>query len=111
MPLAEFAARAPALLEEIQQGLFTRARAFRDERSVALGTSGAVLEYFGAGEGGAGKTGFARVHVAEDAAVSAALDPLKVTVRCIPMEGQDEPGPCVFTGRPVPRPSILARAY
>jgi prolyl-tRNA synthetase len=70
-----------------------------------------VLEYFGAGEGGTAKTGFARVHVADDAAVTAALDPLKVTVRCVPMEGPDEPGTCVFTGRPVARPSILARAY
>ena len=111
VPLAEFAARTPALLEEIQQGLFARARAFRDERSVSLTTSGAVLDYFGAGEGTAAKTGFARVHVADDAAVSAALDPLKVTVRCVPMEGADEPGTCVFTGRPVSRPSILARAY
>ena len=111
VPLAEFAARAPAILEEIQHGLFTRAQAFRAQRSVALGTSGAVLEYFGAGEGGTAKTGFARVHVADDAAVTAALDPLKVTVRCVPMEGPDEPGTCVFTGRPVARPSILARAY
>ena len=111
MPLADFASRAPALLEEIQQGLFARAQAFRDERSVTLATSGAVLDYFGAGEGTATKTGFARVHVAEDAAVTAALDPLKVTVRCIPMEGPDEPGTCVLTGRPVNRPSILARAY
>ncbi|GDX96755.1 proline--tRNA ligase [Planctomycetia bacterium] len=111
VPLAEFAARAPAILEEIQHGLFARAQAFRDERSVTLGTSGAVLEYFGAGEGGTAKTGFARVHVADDAAVTAALDPLKVTVRCVPMEGPDESGTCVFTGRPVARPSILARAY
>jgi prolyl-tRNA synthetase len=111
VPLAEFAARAPAILEEIQHGLFARAQAFRAQRSVALGTSGAVLEYFGAGEGGTAKTGFARVHVADDAAVTAALDPLKVTVRCVPMEGPDEPGTCVFTGRPVARPSILARAY
>jgi prolyl-tRNA synthetase len=34
-----------------------------------------------------------------------------VTVRCIPMDGPDEPGPCIVTGQPVPRPSILARAY
>jgi prolyl-tRNA synthetase len=111
MPLAELAARVPALLEEIQQGLFAKALAFRKERSVKLATSAAVLDYFGQGEGGAATTGFAHVHVADDPAVTAALDPLKVTVRCIPMDGPDEPGTCVFTGRPVNRPSVLARSY
>jgi prolyl-tRNA synthetase len=67
-----------------------------------------VVEFFGTGEGGGG---FARVHVADDPAVAEAFDPLKVTVRCIPMDGPDEPGTCVVTGRPVARPSILARAY
>jgi prolyl-tRNA synthetase len=51
------------------------------------------------------------VHVADDPAVTALLDPLKVTVRCIPMEGPDEPGTCVVTGQPVARRSVLARAY
>ena len=113
LPLAGFAAAVPGLLEEIQQGLFARAKAFRAERTVRLGTQAEVLDYFGKGEGGAAtaKAGFAVVHVADDPAVTAVLDPLKVTVRCIPMEGPDEPGTCVVTGRPVPRPSVLARAY
>jgi prolyl-tRNA synthetase len=51
------------------------------------------------------------VHVADDPAVAAAFDPLKVTVRCIPMEGADEPGTCVVTGKPVSRRSVLARSY
>jgi prolyl-tRNA synthetase len=55
--------------------------------------------------------GFAHVHVADDPAVAAALDPLKVTVRCIPTDGPDEPGTCIITGRPVSRRSVLARAY
>ena len=65
----------------------------------------------GEGEGQVGSGGFAWVHVADDPAVAAALDPLKVTVRCIPMEGEDEPGRCVVTGQSVPRRSVLARSY
>ena len=110
VPLAEFAARVPALLAEIQQGLFDRARAFRDERTVRLESAAAVADFFGTGDGG-GRGGFAHVHVADDPAVAAAFDPLKVTVRCIPMDGPDEPGTCVVTGRPVSRRSVLARAY
>jgi len=113
VPLAEFARRCPALLEEMQAGLFARARAFREAHSVRLDSQAAVLDHFGAGDGGAAGriTGFAHVHVADAPAVTAALDPLKVTVRCIPMDGPDEPGTCVITGQPVPRRSVLARAY
>ena len=68
---------------------------------------------FFAGDGGTEATdgGFAHVHVADDPAVAATLDPLKVTVRCVPMAGDDDPGRCVVTGRPVPRRSVLARSY
>ena len=109
VPLAQFAAEAPRLLEEIQQGLFAKARTFRDAKSVRLATQADVLAYFS--EGRAQESGFAHVHVADDPAVAAVLDPLKVTVRCIPMDGPDEPGTCIVTGKPVPRPSVLARSY
>ena len=111
VPLVSFPAQAAALLAEIQQGLFDRAVAFREQRSVRLGSAADVHDFFGAGEGSGTKGGFAHVHVADDPAVPAAFDPLKVTVRCIPMAGDDEPGTCVVTGRPVARRSVLARAY
>jgi prolyl-tRNA synthetase len=110
VPLAELPARAAAILEEIQAGMFDRAKAFRAERSVRLGSAAEVHEFFGAGEG-TGRGGFVHVHVADDPAVAAAFDPLKVTVRCIPMEGDDEPGTCIVTGKPVSRRSVLARSY
>ena len=108
VPLADLPARLPAILDEIQRGLFEKARAFRESKSRPLGSRAEVIEFFGTGEGSGG---FARVHVADDPAVAEAFDPLQVTVRCIPMDGPDEPGTCVVTGRPVARPSILARAY
>ena len=117
VPIDRFAATAADFLGEIQQGLFDRAREFRDRRSVRLESLEALREFFGAdGEGkgeakGGAKGGFAHVHVADDPAVTEALDPLKVTVRCVPMEGDDEPGTCVITGQPVSRRSVLARSY
>jgi len=110
VPLAELPARLPAILDDIQRGLFEKARSFRDTRSRRLGSRAEVADFFGVGEGTAGG-GFATVHVADDPAVAAAFDPLKVTVRCIPMDGADEPGTCIVTGKPVTRPSVLARAY
>lgn len=109
VPLAEFSTMAPRLLEEIQNGLFDKARAFRDAKSARLSSQADVLDFFAEGKGQG--SGFAHVHVADDPAVTAVLDPLKVTVRCIPMDGPHEPGTCIVTGRPVPRPSVLARAY
>jgi prolyl-tRNA synthetase len=106
VPLAEFSARCLTLLEEIQAGLFARAVEFRQAHSVRLDSQAEVHDYF------AGSLpGFAHVPVADDPAVAAALDPLKVTVRCIPTDGPDEPGTCIITGRPVSRRSVLARAY
>jgi prolyl-tRNA synthetase len=111
VPLAAFPGQAAGLLAEIQQGLFDRAAAFRAERSVRLDSAADVHDFFGAGEGIGGKGGFVHVHVADDPAVAAAFDPLKVTVRCIPLAGADEPGTCVVTGQPVARRSVLARSY
>jgi len=106
IPLAELPARLPEILAEIQQGLFDRAAAFRESRSVRLESVADVSEYFGRDD-----AGFAWVHVADDPAIAALLDPLKVTVRCIPQDGPDEPGKCIVTGREVARRSVLARAY
>jgi prolyl-tRNA synthetase len=38
IPMADLATRVPALLEEIQQNLFARARQFRDERTIEAAT-------------------------------------------------------------------------
>jgi hypothetical protein len=34
-----------------------------------------------------------------------------VTVRCIPLENNDDPGTCIVTGKVVAGRSVLARAY
>jgi prolyl-tRNA synthetase len=104
--LADLPARLPVILEEIQNGLFERAAAFRDAHTVKLGSTAEVTDFFAKDD-----AGFAWVHVADDPAIPALLDPLKVTVRCIPMDGPDEPGTCIVTGQPVSRRSVLARSY
>ena len=39
------------------------------------------------------------------------LKALKVTVRCVPLDGEDEEGRCIFTGRPSKRRGLFAKAY
>ena len=36
---------------------------------------------------------------------------LKVTIRCIPFDGSDEPGACIRSGRPSARRVVFAQAY
>ena len=109
LPLEQFVAEAPDLLEQIQQGLFDRAVAFRQAHSAEIDNQAAVHEFFTAA--GDHPAGFAHVHVADDPAVAAALDPLKVTVRCTPLNWDEAPGTCLFTGKPVQRRSVIARSY
>ena len=35
----------------------------------------------------------------------------KATIRCLPFDGPQEPGVCLFTGKPSPRRVVFARAY
>ena len=36
---------------------------------------------------------------------------LKVTVRCIPLEGSEPDGNCIFTGKPAKYKAIFAKSY
>jgi prolyl-tRNA synthetase len=36
---------------------------------------------------------------------------MKVTIRCIPLEGDGEPGSCIVTGKPSSGRVVFARAY
>ena len=39
------------------------------------------------------------------------LKALKVTVRCVPLAGESEPGKCIFTGQPSERRGVFAKSY
>jgi prolyl-tRNA synthetase len=58
------------------------------------------------------KGGFALVHYSPDPKLE---DELKakfaVTCRCIPVEGDAEPGACIFSGKPSARRAVFAKSY
>ncbi len=39
------------------------------------------------------------------------LKELKVTIRCVPLAGPEEPGKCIFTGKPSTKRAVFAKAY
>ncbi len=55
--------------------------------------------------------GFALCHWHEDAPVEDLLKELKVTIRCLPLDGEEEPGRCLFSGKPSSRRAVFAKAY
>lgn len=96
-------------LEEMQQILYNRAKAFRDARLVKIDTKEAFYEYFSEKNQ---DTGFALVHYnAEHSVEEKIQEDLNVTVRCIPYDLGQEEGRCPFTNQPSKQRVIYARSY
>ena len=55
--------------------------------------------------------GFVKAYWCEDPATLEALEALKVTVRCMPLEQSGKEGICVLTGKKAAREFIFAKAY
>jgi len=109
----EFIATVSETLASIQSNLYDRATAFRDEHTRNVDS----LEDFRAmfTPKNAKKPeihgGFALAHWTESEEAKAELKKLKVTARCIPHEGEAEPGTCIFSGKPSERRVVFAKAY
>ena len=100
--------RLPTLLEEVQQALFQRAKAFRDQNTHYTDSYAEFKQLI------AEKRGFVRVKWAEDTAAELAIkEETKATLRVIPF---DQPeggvqGKCFYTGKPATCEAIFARDY
>lgn len=111
---ATFIGHAGAELADIQQSLFNAALKLRESRMVRDIKDWAAFEaYFkkDADSSFAGGQGFIRAKWCGDEASLAKLDPLGVTVRCIPFDQDGKEGVCVLTGKPATQEVIFARAY
>lgn len=109
------------LLQEIQDGLFERARSHRAAHTHRIDSADEFRAFFTPTRQGDENSpseihgGFALSHFCGDPEVEAQVkNELGVTVRCIPLDGfngGDEPGNCVITGRPSSRRVVWAKAY
>lgn len=105
-----FVETLPALLEEIQQNIFNRAKSFRDSNMKKIESLKEFEAFFGGtAESQAG--GFALAHWNEAAMGHEVLAKLKVTPRCIPLDGPEEAGNCIFTGKASNRRVVFAKSY
>jgi prolyl-tRNA synthetase len=112
---AEFLATAAGLLDEIQKNLFERAKAFREANTKRIDTLDDFHAYFAGAEDSTSSGGFALCRAsaaAEDQdAIAKVIGPLKVTPRNIPLEGAEDAGPCLFTGKPATHRLVFSKSY
>jgi prolyl-tRNA synthetase len=94
------------LLEDIQQYMFQKALAYRDEhitRADTLQEFEHLLDTRG---------GFILAHWDGTAETEEAIkDKTKATIRCIPLDAVEEEGKCIFSGKPSHQRVLFARAY
>ena len=107
-----------SLLESMQQAMVTQAREHRERHSRRIDDPREFREFFTPTKAESEQSpteihgGFAWSRFAMDARDEARLkDELGVTVRCIPLDGEDEPGPCILSGKPATRRVVFAKAY
>ncbi|MFL5810922.1 MAG: proline--tRNA ligase [Flavisolibacter sp.] len=94
------------LLEDIQQNLFNKANAFREEHTTSADTWDEFVKILD------GKGGFVSAHYDGTTETEEAIkEKSKATIRCIPLNNEMEEGKCILTGKPSKQRVLFARAY
>ncbi len=106
VPQATLAARITELLADIQADMFQRAKEFMAGHTAAAGSLGQLEEII------ATRRGFVRAGWCGEAGCEAAVkERTGATIRNIPFEQPDDPGPCVHCGGKAVHQVYFARAY
>ena len=110
----EFIHGAAKLLEGIQSDLLKKALGYRNQHTKVIESEEDFYQFFTPSneENPEMHGGFALAHFCLDPKIEDRLkEQLKVTVRCIPLDGIEEPGKCIFTGRASKKRVIFAKSY
>ena len=113
LPKDEFVGQIDQMLSEMQSSLFARADQMVRDHTQRIDSLDDFKSYFTAKNKKKPEIhgGFAHCHWSECPEMHALLKELKVTVRCVPLEGADEPGTCLFSGQPSTKRAIFAKSY
>ncbi len=99
-------ANITALLEEIQEHLFSRAARFREENTTSVETYEDLKRVLD------DKGGFVLAHWDGTPETEQKIkEETKATIRCIPLDRNKETGKCVISGKPSAGRVVFARAY
>jgi prolyl-tRNA synthetase len=102
------------ILTEIQNTLFLRAKKLRDEHTFEFSTEKEIYKFFEKEKSTNGHTkgGFVSTYWAGTVETEEKLKShLKVTVRCIPLNQNNQEGTCPFTGEKTKVKAIIGKSY
>ena len=95
-----------SLLSEIQENIYTRAHSFREEHITKADSWDEFINLLD------NKTGFIAAHWDGTGETEDKIKEMtKATIRCIPLNNQQEEGKCILTGQPSTQRVLFARAY
>jgi prolyl-tRNA synthetase len=104
--MQDIVATLPKLLDDIQETIYRRALAFRDSHITPADSFDEMIKILD------DKGGFVLAHWDGTAETETKIkEQSKATIRCIPIDGKEEDGKCVYSGRPSKRRVLFARAY
>lgn len=93
-------------LDEIQKGLFDRAKDHQETHITSVDTWDDFKEALET------KTGFISAHWDGSGETEQKIkEATKATIRCIPLDNKQEAGACVFSGNPSTQRVLFAKAY
>jgi prolyl-tRNA synthetase len=107
-----FISQIPDILEDIQNELFQRACRFRDENTRKVDEQKDFYDWFTPKNAQKPEIhgGFALSHWCGDGACEKKIkEELNVTIRCIPLDAEEEKGACICCGKPSDRRASLPR--
>ncbi len=98
--------RIEALLDVIQDSIYQKALSFRQENITSVNSYDEFKEVL------EGKGGFISAHWDGTAETEKRIkEETKATIRCIPLNNEQEEGTCILTGKPSTQRVLFAKAY
>ncbi|MDE5881193.1 MAG: proline--tRNA ligase [Muribaculaceae bacterium] len=105
LPIESIAEKVAAELEDIQNSLYQRALKLRNDRTYKVDSYDEFKEKIEDG-------GFFLCHWDGTTETEEKIkEDTKATIRCIPLDGEEEEGVCMVTGKPSKRRVVIARSY
>lgn len=94
------------LLDKIQENIYSKALKFREENTYSVDSYDEFKDII------KNKGGFILAHWDGSAETEQKIkNETKATIRCIPIDAEEEEGKCIYTGKPSKKRALFAKAY
>jgi len=98
--------RIKEMLDEIQSSLYNKAKTFLNQRTYTVDSWDEFIDVL------ENKQGFAYAHWDGTGETETKIKEMtKATIRCIPLENEEESGSCILTGAPSTQRVLFAKSY